>query len=86
MKTTIELPDALYRKAKAMAALSNRTLNDLIKEGLRLVLQSSRKGQRQRSLAELMAPARGVIESGVPDLGSNPRHLKDFWKAAKHSP
>lgn len=78
MKTTIELPDALYRKAKAMAAVNGRKLKDLVEEGLRLVLEAPRKGRQRRSLAELMEPARGVIESGIPNLGSNPRHLKGF--------
>jgi hypothetical protein len=36
MKTTIELPDDLYRKAKAEAALSGRKLKELVEEGLRL--------------------------------------------------
>ena len=82
MKTTIELPDELYRRAKAQAALNGRKLKDLVEEGLRRVLQAPRKGRRQRSLADLMAGARGVIDSGVPDLGSNPRHLKGFGRHA----
>jgi hypothetical protein len=80
MKTTIELPDELYRKATA--ALNGRKLKDLVEEGLRLVLETPRKSRRQRSLAERMAEARGVIDSGVPDLGSNPRHLKGFGRHA----
>jgi len=82
MKTTIEVPDELYRRAKAQAALNGRKLKDLVEEGLRLVLGAPRKGRRQRSLADLMAGARGVIDSGVPDLGSNPRHLKGFGRDA----
>jgi len=82
VKTTIELPDELYRRAKATAALNGRKLKDLVEEGLRLVLGASRKGRRQRRLAELMAGARGVIDSGVPDLGSDPRHLRDFGRDA----
>ena len=30
MKTTIEMPDELFRKAKAVAALRGQTLKDLI--------------------------------------------------------
>jgi len=82
MKTTIELPDELYRRAKATAALDGRKLKELVEEGLRLVLGAPRKGRTPRSLSELMAGARGVIDSGVPDLGSNPRHLKDFGRDA----
>jgi hypothetical protein len=82
MKTTIELPDELYRRAKATAALNGRKLKDLVEEGLRLVLGTSRKGRQQRSLSELMAGARGMVDSGIPDLGSNPKHLKDFGRDA----
>ena len=82
MKTTIELPDELYRQAKAMAALDGRKLKDLVEQGLRLVLKARRKGRRQHTLAELMAGAKGSIESGVPDLGSNPKHLKGFGRHA----
>lgn len=82
MKTTIELPDELYRRAKATAALNGRRLKDLIEQGLRLVLEAPGKGRRQRSLAELMSGGRGVIDSGVPDLGSNPRHLKGLGRDA----
>ena len=43
MKTTVEVPDELYRKAKAEAALRGRKLKDLVEEGLRLVLDAPRK-------------------------------------------
>jgi predicted component of type VI protein secretion system len=82
MKTTIELPDELYRKAKATAALNGRKLKDLVEEGLRRILETPRKKERQRSLAALMAGARGAIDSGLRDLGSNPRHLKGFGRNA----
>ena len=38
MKTTIDVPDDLYRRAKAEAALRGRRVKDLVEEGLRLVL------------------------------------------------
>jgi hypothetical protein len=38
MKTTVEVSDDLYRRAKAEAALRGRKLKDLVEEGLRLVL------------------------------------------------
>ncbi|MGA3308869.1 MAG: hypothetical protein ABSD08_09680 [Xanthobacteraceae bacterium] len=84
MKTTVEVPDELYRRAKAMAALNGRKLKDLIEEGLRHVLEGPRKTHRQRDLAELMKRARGVVDSGVPDLASNPRHLAGFGRDARH--
>ena len=80
MKTTVEFPDDLYRRAKAEAALRGRKLRDLIEEGLRLVLESPRTTRRHPSLAALMKRARGSIDSGVSDLGSNPKHLAGFGR------
>lgn len=78
MKTTIEISDALYRRAKSEAALRGRKLKDLVEEGLRLVLETSRPTAKRRSLAGLTRKARGVIDSGMVDLGSKPEHLKGF--------
>ena len=83
MKTTVEVPDDLYRRAKAEAALRGRKLKDLIEEGLRLVLEAPRKTRRQPSLAGLMKRARGMVDSGVPDLASNPKHLAGFGRDAR---
>jgi hypothetical protein len=77
MKTTVEVPDELYRKAKAEAALRGRKLRDLVEEGLRLVLETPRKTRRP-SLAGLTKRARGIIDSGVSDLASSPKHLAGF--------
>jgi hypothetical protein len=79
-KTTVEIPDDLYRRAKAEAALSGRNLSDLVEEGLRLVLQAPRMSRRQPNLAGLMERARGIVDSGAPDLASNPEHLKGFGR------
>ena len=84
MKTTIDLPDDLYRRAKATAALRGRKLKDLVEEGLRLVLQSKGKDPSRPSLAGLMKPARGIIKSGIPDLGSNPEHLAGFGRNVRN--
>ena len=80
MKTTIEVPDELYRRAKAEAALRGRKLRDLVEDGLRLVLDGPDKKRRPPSLARLTKRARGMIDSGVSDLASNPRHLKGFGR------
>ncbi|HLY54210.1 MAG TPA: hypothetical protein VKS60_01555 [Stellaceae bacterium] len=77
MKTTVELPDELYRRAKAEAALRGRKLRDLVEEGLQLVLEAPPQARRP-SLAGLTKHARGIIDSGVPDLASNPEHLAGF--------
>ena len=83
MKTTVELSDDLYRRAKSEAALRGRKLKDLVEEGLRLVLESPRETSRPPSLAELMEGARGAVDSGVPDLASHPEYLKGFGRDAR---
>lgn len=84
MKTTIELPDELYRKAKAKAALTGRKLKDLVEEGLRYVLKVPAKAHDQRTLAERMEKGRGIIDSGLPDLATNPKYLEDFGRDGHH--
>ena len=83
MKTTVELSEELFRRAKAEAALRGRKFKDLVEEGLRLVLATPRGVRAQPNLEELMKPARGVVDSGVPDLASNPKHLKGFGSGTR---
>jgi len=83
MKTTVELSEELFRRAKAEAALRGRKFKDLVAEGLRLVLATPRGERGRPDLEELMKPARGVVESGVPDLASNPKHLQGFGRGAR---
>jgi predicted component of type VI protein secretion system len=85
MKTTIEVSDDLYRRAKAEAALRGRKLKDLVAEGLRLVLDTPRPRSRNQSLSALMKAARGAIDSGVADLASNPKHLAGFGRDARRN-
>jgi predicted component of type VI protein secretion system len=83
MKTTVEVSDDLYRRAKAEAALRGRKLKDLVEEGLRLVLEAPRKSHRRRSLAALMKGARGAVDSGIRDLASNREYLTGFGHDAR---
>lgn len=85
MKTTVELPEELFRRAKAEAALRGRKFKDLVEEGLRLVLHMPRGARGRPSLEELMRPARGVVDSGIPDLASNPKHLKGFGREPRRN-
>ena len=80
MKITVEIPDDLYRRAKVEAARRGSRLKDLVEQGLRLVLKAPRKPQRSPDLAALMKPARGIVDSGIPDLASNPKHLLGFGR------
>lgn len=61
MRTTIRLDDALLRRAKATAAMSGRTLNDLIAEALRASLPS----QSQVPFPVLPTDGGGGLRPGV---------------------
>ncbi len=88
MKTTVELPDDLARRVKAAAALRGRKLKDLVAEGLRLVLEApasaASPAKKQPPTAyELMKDGRGIVDSGIGDLATNPRHMKGFGLASR---
>lgn len=46
----MDIDDAVYREAKAAAALSGRKMKDLVTEGLRWVVRSSNQGKGARSV------------------------------------
>ena len=85
VKTTVEVSDELYRRAKVEAALRGRKLKDLVEEGLRLVLDMPESKRRRPSLAGLMKGARGAVDSRIPDLASNPKHLTGFGRDARRN-
>lgn len=58
MKTTVEIPDALFRKAKAAAAEEGKSLKDLLNEALDDRL---RKGARTKPGAEPWRAAFGEL-------------------------
>jgi hypothetical protein len=76
MKTTVEISDDLYRRAKSTAALQGRRLKDLVEEGLRLIVDGAGKLPSQRRLRARLKRASGIVASGIPDLASNPKHLE----------
>ncbi len=89
MKTTVDLPDDLARKIKAEAALRGRKLKDLVADGLRIVLDAPKSAAspaqtRQPPTAyELMKDGRGIVDSGIGDLATNPKHMKGFGRASR---
>lgn len=82
VKTTVELSEDLYRRAKATAALRGLKFKELVEEGLRLVLEAPEGAYARQRLADLMHDACGVVDSGIPDLASNPEHLAGFGRDA----
>jgi hypothetical protein len=84
MKTTVDLPDELYRRAKAEAALRGQKFRELVAEGLARVLEAPPEQLPKARMSALMRRARGVMDSGVSDLASNPKHLSGFGRNARH--
>ena len=62
MKTTVEVSDDLYRRAKSEAALRGRRLRDLVEEGLRIAVEVPPEPQGRQSLGRLMKSMRGVVD------------------------
>jgi hypothetical protein len=52
MKTTMEIPDELYRRAKTRAAAENRKVRDLVTEGLTVVLERGGAGTELNETSE----------------------------------
>jgi len=64
MKTTIEIPDDLFRQAKAKAALEGIHLRDLVEYGLRLAIEAPPTQATGRRTEFPLIKARG----GAPPL------------------
>jgi len=92
MRTTVDIPDELFRRAKVEAAQHGRTLKDLVEEGLRLVLEkdqpktpapekkTERPKPRPGSLHEALQDLCGMIDDGPADLATNPKYFDDFGR------
>ena len=71
MKTTLELPEPIFRKAKATAAERGQSLKDFVTEALRDKLALDTKGQggkRARSGCR-------VLEAQATPQGNDPRAI-----------
>lgn len=81
MRTTIDLPDILFRKAKAEAALRGYHLKDLIADALRAALNNpgAPGGQPPATLHDAMQASCGVAE-GPADYATNPDYLDGFGR------
>jgi hypothetical protein len=91
MRTTIDLPDDLFRLAKSEAALRGKKLKDLIEEGLRAVVDKTAPGDEPVQIAAKPKPKKptahdllkdlcGIITDGPPDLSTNPKYFEDFGR------
>ena len=83
MKATIDIPDKLYRKVKAKSALEGRPVREVAIELFRHWLAESGEASTARpslSAYDLMRAYCGIVDSGVPDLATNPEHMNDFGR------
>jgi hypothetical protein len=63
MRTTVDIPDPLYRQLKRKAASEGRSVNELILRGIKTGLQGGSRGRHQYVSLPL-------IPSGSPGTGS----------------
>jgi hypothetical protein len=60
MKTTIEIPDALFRTAKQYAARQGIPVREVFERGLQLVLQKSPRGGKPFRLKTITTTGDGL--------------------------
>ena len=87
MRTTVDIPDELFRRAKSQAALQGRKLKDLVAEGLHLVLDKPPAEKQEKparkpkpSAHDLMKEWCGISDAGPPDLSTNKKYFDDFGR------
>lgn len=87
MRTTVDIPDELFRRAKSEAALQGRKLKDLVEEGLRLVLNAPAVEPKAGSAAGRRPTAHDLLkdlifedDDGPDDLATNPKYFDDFGR------
>ena len=60
MKTTIEIPEPLFRQAKAKAAMDGLTLRELFVRGLQLAVQTPSTPTKKRAAFPLIRAAKSA--------------------------
>ena len=83
MKTTVDIRDDIFRRAKAEAALRGIKFKDLVEEGLLCKLEAFEKSSETIPAVtawELMKEGCGIVDSGVDDLATNPEYLEGLGR------
>jgi predicted transcriptional regulator len=68
MKTTIELPDDLFLKAKILAAERRVTLKDIMVQALNLFTQSAPEAEEKKRKAALKRLLKGMKASNTQPM------------------
>jgi hypothetical protein len=84
MKTTLDIPDDLYRLVKAKGALQGEAVRTITIRLYRGWVADSGTVETPPSALDAMRAFCGVVDSGVPDLATNPTHLEDLGDDASH--
>lgn len=83
MKTTVEIRDDIFRRAKAEAALRGIKFKALVEEGLLCKLSEAEQPSGSKPMItawDLMKDGCGIVSSGIGDLSTNPKHMKGYGK------
>lgn len=92
MRTTLDIPDHLFRRLKSRAAIEGLSLKDLLARYVTTGLQraeSPEGGQVSDGVAavahyvsawDVMQDGSGIARSGHRDLATNPAHLDGFGR------
>lgn len=82
MKTKVDRTDGLPRRAKAKSAIPVQKFHALVAEGPARALEAPAGECSKAKLSASMKRARGVMDSPVSDLASNPNHLAGLGRNA----
>jgi hypothetical protein len=81
MRTTVDIPDDLYRRAKAEAALRGRKLKELVEEALhKPEPDEAEKPADQLSFHDLMKDCCGIVSDAPTDYATNPEYMEGFGR------
>lgn len=80
MKTTLEIPDELFRRAKATAALRGIPLRQLVSEALGEKLSAAQKSQDEKTSPPWMAGFGGLADLGDENQRINELIAEEFAK------
>ena len=89
MRTTLDLPESLFRRLKSRAALEGLPLKDLIARYVAAGLESAQPGQVSEAGLEaprivtawdLIKDGCGMFDSGHTDLATHPKHMEGFGR------
>ena len=87
MRTTVDLPDELFRRVKAEAAMRGKKFKDLVEEGLRAVVDKTpaeatapETKPKRVTAHDLLKDLCGIIKDGPSDLATNPKYMDDYGR------